>query len=729
MNRIREKLPFLHKLIPQMAILFIIGLMFTTLLTYMSQFYSADDSIKNELVKFADEVSDEVVMAVNEYPASSWLLRYWYDNYEKLDIEYDALYQEGTETERKSRELSEHQPDLQLLYADEKDIEKLPPEDQKLFAEISYSHLITRINQIKKSYKVDYLFCVVAENKYTHQFFLFSAADPGSIRGTEYEEVYPLGVSVDVSKDQAIAMRNAVYNYRNLADAGNYVDYYEFFDVVKGRPVLIGMTYSLPTLHKSIRSGTIKGVAISLMLQSVLLMICLMIIYNLMLKPLQTVQDSIQKYMQSKDRDEVISSLSDVKAHNEIGQLARDVSDLANEIEEYTNNLQTITAERERISTELSLAAKIQDTVLPRDFPAFPDRSDFDIYSSMDPAKEVGGDFYDFFLVDDDHLCALIADVSGKGIPAALFMMSSKIILKNKAMEGKSPAEILYAANNDIVADNHAEMFLSVWIGILELSTGKLVAANAGHEYPVIIHADTGAELYRDKHGFVIGGMENMRYKEYELTLKPGDRIFTYTDGVPEATDSSNEMFGTDRMLEAIRRAGKVTPAGVLESVHKAVDDFVKEAEQFDDLTMLCLEYIGKADEITIDAIAGNIPVVTEFIDSRLEAVGCSYKAQMQIDVAIDEIFENIASYAYGDSTGKATVRFGFDEKAQTAYVTFMDQGTPFDPLNVEKPDISLSAEERKLGGLGIHIVRKTMDEVEYRYENGCNIMTIIKHI
>ncbi|MBR6916738.1 MAG: PP2C family protein-serine/threonine phosphatase [Clostridia bacterium] len=246
-----------------------------------------------------------------------------------------------------------------------------------------------------------------------------------------------------------------------------------------------------------------------------------------------------------------------------------------------------------RIESELDLATGIQGNMLPNEFPAFPDRTEFDIYAKMDPAKEVGGDFYDFFLVDDDHLCIVIADVSGKGIPAALFMMASKIILANNAKMGKSPAQILYDTNASICASNSEEMFVTVWLGILEISSGRLVAANAGHEYPVLKTPCGPFELLKDKHGFVIGGMQGLKYKEYELTLEPGSKLFLYTDGVPEATDVNSVMFGAERMIAALNADCSASVEQTLKNVRRAVDGFVKDAEQFDDLTMLCLEYRG----------------------------------------------------------------------------------------------------------------------------------------
>ena len=281
------------------------------------------------------------------------------------------------------------------------------------------------------------------------------------------------------------------------------------------------------------------------------------------------------------------------KTGDEVEELAQAFARLSQKTAEYLDQVKRVTAEKERIGAELSLATQIQESMLPHIVPAFPDRKDFDIIGSMDPAKEVGGDFYDYFLIDDDHLCMVIADVSGKGVPAALFMMASKIILQSVAMLGGSPGEILTKTNAAICSNNEAGMFVTVWVGILELSTGKLTCANAGHEYPVIKHPDGYFELYRDKHGFVLGGLEGATYKEYELRLEPGAKLFVYTDGVPEATNASNELFGTERMIHALNVRPNADPMEVLKNMRNAVDGFVLDAEQFDDLTMLCLEYKG----------------------------------------------------------------------------------------------------------------------------------------
>ena len=257
-------------------------------------------------------------------------------------------------------------------------------------------------------------------------------------------------------------------------------------------------------------------------------------------------------------------------------------------------------AEREKTinstEMELNVATRIQSDMLPNTFPFLPDRTEFDLFASMTPAKEVGGDFYDFFMVDDDRLALVIADVSGKGIPAALFMMASKILIKNCVMTGKSPGEVLRTINNQICENNQEEMFVTVWLGILNLSDGTLVSANAGHEYPLLKTPDGDFELVKSKHSFVVGGMKGLKYRETELKLEPGAKLFLYTDGVPEAETKGEKQYGYDRFLAVVNRHKNGTPKELLASVETDVKDFVQEYPQFDDLTMLCVHYIGKDD-------------------------------------------------------------------------------------------------------------------------------------
>ena len=282
------------------------------------------------------------------------------------------------------------------------------------------------------------------------------------------------------------------------------------------------------------------------------------------------------------------------RTNDEVEFLASSFQSLTRRMRQYIDQATADAAEKEKIRAELDVAKKIQEGSLPNVFPPFPDRHEFDLYASVEPAKEVGGDFYDFYLLDEDHLALVMADVSGKSVPAALFMMASRNMLKNYTMmDFESPARILEKVNHEICIENKADMFVTVWLGILELSTGKITAANAGHEYPAIYRAGGEFTLLKDKHGFVIGGMDGVPYKEYEIDLKPGDVLFLYTDGVPEATSASEELFGTDRMLEALNTAVQSSPEEQLHAVRKAIDQFVGGAEQFDDITMLAFRYTG----------------------------------------------------------------------------------------------------------------------------------------
>ena len=381
-------------------------------------------------------------------------------------------------------------------------------------------------------------------------------------------------------------------------------------------------------------------------------------------------------------------------------------------------------AARQRIETELNVATQIQADMLPRIFHAFPERREFDIYASMTPAKEVGGDFYDFFLVDEDHLAMVIADVSGKGVPAALFMVIAKTLLKNAVQMGSSPRQALEKVNNQLCENNEAEMFVTVWLGVYEISTGHLTAANAGHEYPAIRRAGGRFELFKEPHGFVLAGMENARYREYELEIGVGDTLFLYTDGVTEATDGANALYGTDRMLAALNRNCQLDPERLLHEVKADLDGFVGAAPQFDDITMLSLQRKSASVRRSLQAAPEleSIPKVCQFLEQTLEEQGAPIKAIAQVNIAADEIFSNIARYS-----GAAAAQVDCEIMAGRAVIRFVDDGQPYDPTGQPEPDITLPVEEREIGGLGILMVRRTMDEVSYEYEAGRNVLTIEK--
>lgn len=378
------------------------------------------------------------------------------------------------------------------------------------------------------------------------------------------------------------------YGYRCMAGTiiGVIEEYpvYVFFDTDMNQAVRSGWMFLWIYL------ALMAVVTLAVMIASVLHM------NTTVVEPINELAAAAKAYTEDRDdvsRDNRHFDKLNIVTGDEIENLSLTMKNMEEDLGYYIENLTKVTADRERISTELSLANRIQAAMLPHIFPPFPDRKEIDLYGIMDPAKEVGGDFYDFFLVDNDHLALVIADVSGKGIPGALFMMIAKIIIQSCAMLGLSPAEVLSKTNEAICSNNQENMFVTAWIGIMELSKGKMRAANAGHEYPVLKKPDGSFELIRDRHGLVIGAMDGMEYYEYDMDMEPGSCLFVYTDGVPEAADKDNNLFGADRMLEALNSDSETEPEKVLNRVTAAIENFVQDAEQFDDVTMLCVRYQG----------------------------------------------------------------------------------------------------------------------------------------
>ena len=415
----------------------------------------------------------------------------------------------------------------------------------------------------------------------------------------------------------------------------------------------------------------------------------------------------------------------DVRSNREFSSLSDDINSTVATLKQY------IAEAAARIDKELEYAKQIQLSALPTNFP---EGEDYTIYAQMIAAKEVGGDFYDFYKLNDTTVAFLAADVSGKGIPAAMFMMTAKTIIKDLAESGMSVNEIFTRANEKLCENNESGMFVTAWMGILDLTTGRMQFANAGHNPPVLKRASGEFEYLKTRAGFVLAGMEGVRYRAGELTLSPGDRLFLYTDGVPEATNAENQLYGEDRLLAFMNRHTTVDAVTLLPALKANIDEFVGEAPQFDDITMLMFDY--KPNEggahMTYQTFPAKVEALSDvlgFVDRTLESYECPMKIQTAVCVAIEEVFVNVAHYAYGEGEGDMVLGIGFDEESRTITFRMADQGTPFDPLKKPDPDITLSAEEREIGGLGIFITKKTMDTVTYAYENGENILTMMKKI
>ena len=414
----------------------------------------------------------------------------------------------------------------------------------------------------------------------------------------------------------------------------------------------------------------------------------------------------------------------DVRANEEFASLSDDINSTVTTLKRY------IAEAAARIDKELEYAKQIQLSALPTNFP---NSEEFGVFAQMIAAKEVGGDFYDFYKLNDTTVAFLVADVSGKGIPAAMFMMTAKTIIKDLAESGMAVNDIFTKANAKLCENNESGMFVTAWMGIMDIPSGKLQFANAGHNPPLLKKADGSFEYLKTRAGFVLAGMEGVKYRVGEIMLAKGDRLFLYTDGVTEATNTQNELFGEDRLLEFMNKNSCIDATKLLPKLKKDIDKFVGEAPQFDDITMLIFDYkLDKGEQMSnkiFPAKTESLSDVLAFIEQRLETFGCSMKLQIAICVAIEEVFVNVAHYAYKDGNGNVEFNIGFDEETRLVTFKMTDSGVPFDPLKKEDPDISLSAEERNIGGLGIFITKKTMDNVSYVYENGKNILTMTKKI
>lgn len=369
-----------------------------------------------------------------------------------------------------------------------------------------------------------------------------------------------------------------------------YTGYLPMYDQNDNNTGVLCVEYDFSDAYNSIlytsTYNVVRNIIVGLFFMAVVLLICL---YFVAVKPLRKTKEALDMYKITKNSAEVEERLSQVKARNEIGQFAGNVVQLAKEIDRYTEENIELATKNAKVKTELDLAATIQSESLIKEFPENPY---YEVFASMTPAKEVGGDFYNIYDLDDDHTVFVIADVSGKGMAAALFMMAAMTTIRNFSTPGSKPSEIISRVNNTLAGRKIMGMFVTIWLGILDKKTGLLTTSNAGHEYPAV--NTTGSfELFKDTHGLVAGGYAGVKYTDHEIQLSKGDTVFVYTDGVPEATNAEGKMFKDTRMLEALNKKPDASPREILDMVKSSVDEFVGDAEQFDDLTMLCIKFNG----------------------------------------------------------------------------------------------------------------------------------------
>ena len=404
----------------------------------------------------------------------------------------------------------------------------------------------------------------------------------------------------------------------------------------------------------------------------------------------------------------------DVRSNEEFASLSDDINQTVGTLKRYIKEAAA------RIDKELEFAKQIQYSSLPT---AFPKSNSFRLFATMITAKEVGGDFYDFYMLNETTIAFLVADVSGKGIPAAMFMMRAKTVIRDLAERGLEPDEIFTIANEKLCENNDAGMFVTAWLGILDTKTGLMKFANAGHNPPLIKRYGEKFEYMKTRSGMLLAGMEGIKYRKNELQLAPGDKLYLYTDGVTEATDNNTQLYGEQRLLDFVNSIEETQPENICKLIKEDVDRFVGTAPQFDDITMLSLNFdaiIGD-EHICVVPDTDSASAVGAFADSLSSKLEILPKIANKINIVFDEIYANIVNYS---KATLATVSYSIQDKKLC--LTFTDNGVPYNPLEAQEPDITLSVEEREIGGLGIFMVKKMTESMDYEYSDGKNILTLV---
>ena len=536
----------------------------------------------------------------------------------------------------------------------------------------------------------------------------------------EYAGVHISSIGITPPEEMAQGKTATALYYADIVDGKSDLseEYMYVFKFVEGYCIIAAMPRSEAMFMRD--ASIYTSIFMQVLIFAALFVFIYILIKRVIINNLKKINDTLAQITKGD-----LNATVDVRSNEEFASLSDDINSTVSTLKRY------IAEAAARIDKELEYAKQIQLSALPTNFP---DGDDYRIYAQMIAAKEVGGDFYDFYKLNDTTVAFLAADVSGKGIPAAMFMMTAKTIIKDLAERGLAVNEIFTQANEKLCENNESGMFVTAWMGILDIRTGQVTFANAGHNPPLLKRANGSFEYLKTRAGFVLAGMEGIRYRAGELTLHPGDRLFLYTDGVPEATNTENKLYGEDRLLAFMNQNAAVDATVLLPELKANIDEFVGEAPQFDDITMLMFDFRpskGGANMTnqTFPAKTDALPDILGFVEETLDSFECPMKMQMAVSVAIEEVFVNIAHYAYGDGEGDVNLAIGFDDASRSVTFRMTDKGIPFDPLKKPDPDITLSAEDRDIGGLGIFITKKTMDQVTYAYENGENILTMIKKV
>lgn len=578
----------------QLLVLFVVQLVVVSVLNIVLIY-------QNNLNVYIEERSEQALNLAG-YAAKNlekaegivWLTDYWREHCKTMDIVYDS----EEETARRKRDFEKKYPQYDMDRLTEQAIEQMPESAQKEYAEYAYMEFMDFFNRLKRNYHPTYLFCFYPKSD-MELFYYLTGTEEGEERGDSRSDIYRLGtISAYPKKDYPVLTRT--WESGKIQDEleqpvkhGELSGFYHMYvPVCRGEKTLclVGVTLETNTVKQELQNKLfmVEGLEIfGFILTGFMLFL---LVHGVILRPVSRLHKVMLDYKRDKDSSQVENGLGKVISRNEIGQLAEEFTGLTKEVDRHVSDILRITAEQERLNAELSLAVGIQLDMIPG---KFKERPEIALAGSMEPAREVGGDFFDFFYVDENHLAIVVGDVSGKGIPAALFMVRSMTVIRNYVMLGLPVEEVFMRSNEELCRGNDSELFTTAWLGVYEIDSGRLVFTEAGHDEPVAVRSTGEVEMIKPvKKRLVLGAMPGIRYLPSETVMNPGDVILLYTDGVPEANNEREELYGMERFRESVQRHGHRAQddiEGFLAYVRSDISEFVGKAEQFDDLTMLAL--------------------------------------------------------------------------------------------------------------------------------------------
>ena len=586
-----------NKLINQVMIYLFICFAVCTIVCSFFSILLAVSIQERDKASEAEMVSDVLLRMLQS--CGKDMILYWADNYNTMEIVYDDLeYLEG-EIVNYQDEYGSFLFPVDGLNNRYPDFESMNWKQKKELAEIVFMYMIEVFDSYKQEYNMLYVYYSIPIEGEKLEFILTGCID-GEVRGVKESEIYKLGKIIELQRttnetiysvlDTGSTEHNSFTELQVLGK-NTRVGIHHYYPLIIDEEVVgvIGVANRLGSIYSEVK-GYLNRTFVAFVVSMLLCAICVHIYFDRrVVKEITGIQQGISEFLSSMDDKKLSDNMLKHMPSNEIGILSNELSQMGQALNYYIEENTKTVEKAASMKAELDLAAGIQLSVLPDEFEVLPKEWKLDLFALMKPAKEVGGDFYDFIALDDDHLALLVGDVSGKGISAALFMMTCKLLLNNDCKYSLSPKEILINTNNKIMENNKMEMFVTAWLGILEISTGKLVIGSAGHEYPIVKRKDGSIEVLKYKQGAVMGAMPDLQYVEHEIFLERGDQLVVYTDGVPEATNVSQELYGMDRLVAWTENNDFDNSRDYVEGLLAEVLDYQKATIQFDDITIMSL--------------------------------------------------------------------------------------------------------------------------------------------